>query len=80
MVPLQVPECLAASHASPHPTTLAPLGQVEDKLAWERHVFEECMSRAPVILVHLRSHSAWERMSMKLCFIMQGFPTPVVQW
>ncbi|KAK2094020.1 Myomesin-2 [Saguinus oedipus] len=53
---------------------------VEDKLAWERHSFEERISRAPEILVRLRSHTVWERMSVKLCFTVQGFPTPVVQW
>lgn len=53
---------------------------VEDKLAWERHSFEDRMSRAPEILVRLRSHTIWERMSVRLCFTVQGFPTPVVQW
>uniref|UniRef100_A0A8I4A0L9 Myomesin 2 n=1 Tax=Callithrix jacchus TaxID=9483 RepID=A0A8I4A0L9_CALJA len=53
---------------------------VEDKLAWERYSFEERISRAPEILVRLRSHTVWERMSVKLCFTVQGFPTPVVQW
>uniref|UniRef100_A0A8C6RBF2 Myomesin 2 n=1 Tax=Nannospalax galili TaxID=1026970 RepID=A0A8C6RBF2_NANGA len=53
---------------------------VGDKLAWERHSFEDRMSRAPEILVRLRSHTIWERMSVKLCFTVQGFPTPVVQW
>ncbi|XP_054576316.1 myomesin-2 [Eptesicus fuscus] len=52
----------------------------EDALAWERRVFEERMRRAPEILVRLRSHTVWERMSVKLCFTVQGFPTPVVQW
>ena len=56
------------------------LGQVEDKLAGERHSYEERMRRAPEILVRLRSHTVWERMSVKLCFTVQGFPTPVVQW
>lgn len=49
-------------------------------MAWERHVFEERMSRAPEILVRLRSHTVWEKMSVQLCFTVQGFPTPVVQW
>jgi hypothetical protein len=53
---------------------------VDDRLAWERHSFEERISRAPEILVRLRSHTVWERMSVKLCFTVQGFPTPVVQW
>ncbi|KAM9201425.1 myomesin-2 [Dugong dugon] len=53
---------------------------MEDKLAWERHSFEERMTRAPEILVRLRSHTVWEKMSVKLCFTVQGFPTPVVQW
>lgn len=60
-------------------THLLP-GQVEDQMAWERHAFEERMRRAPEILVRLRSHTIWERMSVKLCFTVQGFPTPVVQW
>lgn len=60
-------------------TVLDP-GQVDDRLAWERHSFEDRISRAPEILVRLRSHTVWERMSVKLCFTVQGFPTPVVQW
>ncbi|XP_045437610.1 myomesin-2-like, partial [Pipistrellus kuhlii] len=52
----------------------------EDALTWERRVFEERMRRAPEILVRLRSHTVWERMSVTLCFTVQGFPTPVVQW
>ncbi|TEA23730.1 hypothetical protein DBR06_SOUSAS3810090 [Sousa chinensis] len=53
---------------------------VDDSLAWERHLREERLNRAPEILVQLRSHTIWERMSVKLCFTVQGFPTPVVQW
>ncbi|KAM5278521.1 myomesin-2 isoform 2-T2 [Hipposideros larvatus] len=52
----------------------------ETTLAWERHAFEERMRRAPDILVRLRSHTVWEKTSVKLCFTVQGFPTPVVQW
>lgn len=43
-------------------------------------MFEERMRRAPEILVRLRSHTVWERSSVRLCFTVQGFPTPVVQW
>ncbi|XP_006866786.1 PREDICTED: myomesin-2-like [Chrysochloris asiatica] len=53
---------------------------VEDNQAWDRHTYEERMRRAPEILVRLRSHTVWEKMSVKLCFTVQGFPTPVVQW
>uniref|UniRef100_A0A8C0WEY5 Myomesin-2 n=1 Tax=Castor canadensis TaxID=51338 RepID=A0A8C0WEY5_CASCN len=63
---------MTTEHGVTHP--------VEDKLAWERHSFEERMSRAPEILVRLRSHTVWEKMSVRLCFTVQGFPTPVVQW
>uniref|UniRef100_A0A8C8AYK6 Myomesin 2 n=1 Tax=Otus sunia TaxID=257818 RepID=A0A8C8AYK6_9STRI len=48
-----------------------------DKLAIQRM---ESISRAPEILVRLRSHTVWEKMSVSLCFTVQGFPTPVVQW
>uniref|UniRef100_A0A8B9IK88 Myomesin 2 n=1 Tax=Anser cygnoides TaxID=8845 RepID=A0A8B9IK88_ANSCY len=44
------------------------------------HAVEERISRAPEILVRLRSHTVWEKMSVSLCFTVQGFPTPVVQW
>nr|XP_019808927.1 PREDICTED: myomesin-2-like [Bos indicus] len=67
---------LALQHAGRHGLHHA----VDDRLAWERHSFEERISRAPEILVRLRSHTVWERMSVKLCFTVQGFPTPVVQW
>uniref|UniRef100_G3V7K1 Myomesin 2 n=1 Tax=Rattus norvegicus TaxID=10116 RepID=G3V7K1_RAT len=53
---------------------------VADNLALERSSFEDRLSRAPEILVRLRSHTIWERMSVRLCFTVQGFPTPVVQW
>jgi len=49
-------------------------------MALERHVVEEKISRAPEILVRLRSHTVWEKMSVRLCFTVQGFPSPVVQW
>lgn len=65
--------------ATPHPVP-AFQQQAENTQAWERHVFEERMRRAPDILVRLRSHTVWERTSVKLCFTVQGFPTPVVQW
>lgn len=66
--------------APPGALTEPDPGQVDDRLAWERHSFEDRISRAPEILVRLRSHTVWERMSVKLCFTVQGFPTPVVQW
>ncbi|KFW07624.1 M-protein, striated muscle, partial [Fulmarus glacialis] len=53
---------------------------VEENMALERHAVEESISRAPEILVRLRSHTVWEKMSVSLCFTVQGFPTPVVQW
>ncbi|EHB02142.1 Myomesin-2 [Heterocephalus glaber] len=53
---------------------------VDAQKVWEWHDFEERMRRAPEILVRLRSHTVWERMSVTLCFTVQGFPTPVVQW
>ncbi|XP_055969960.1 myomesin-2 isoform X2 [Sorex fumeus] len=55
---------------------------VDDRLGWARSSFgfEERMGRAPEILVRLRSHTVWERMSVTLCFTVQGYPTPVVQW
>ncbi|XP_043398276.1 myomesin-2 [Chelonia mydas] len=53
---------------------------VEEQMALERHTIEESISRAPEILVRLRSHTVWEKMSVRLYFTAQGFPTPVVQW
>ncbi|XP_069462196.1 myomesin-2 isoform X2 [Ambystoma mexicanum] len=53
---------------------------VEEKMALERRIHEECISRAPDVLVRLRSHTVWEKMSVKLFFTVQGFPTPIVQW
>ncbi|XP_036851779.2 myomesin-2 isoform X1 [Manis javanica] len=72
---------LARSHAQGQLDKHAVQHMVADRLAWERYSFkEERMSRAPEILVRLRSHTVWEKMSVKLCFTVQGFPTPVVQW
>uniref|UniRef100_A0A2K6A4I0 Myomesin 2 n=1 Tax=Mandrillus leucophaeus TaxID=9568 RepID=A0A2K6A4I0_MANLE len=71
---------LARSQARDKLDKYAIQQMMEDKLAWERHTFEERISRAPEILVRLRSHTVWERMSVTLCFTVQGFPTPVVQW
>uniref|UniRef100_A0A2K5LGG1 Myomesin 2 n=1 Tax=Cercocebus atys TaxID=9531 RepID=A0A2K5LGG1_CERAT len=70
---------LARSQARDKLDKYAIQQMMEDKLAWERHTFEERISRAPEILVRLRSHTVWERMSVTLCFTVQGFPTPVVQ-
>ncbi|ETE67841.1 hypothetical protein L345_06366, partial [Ophiophagus hannah] len=53
---------------------------VEEKMALERYTVEESISRAPEFLVRLRSHTVWERMSVRLYCTVQGFPTPVVQW
>uniref|UniRef100_A0A670YN90 Myomesin 2 n=1 Tax=Pseudonaja textilis TaxID=8673 RepID=A0A670YN90_PSETE len=53
---------------------------VEEKMALERYVAEESIIRAPEFLVRLRSHTVWERMSVRLYCTVQGFPTPVVQW
>uniref|UniRef100_A0A8C4U9N2 Myomesin 2 n=1 Tax=Falco tinnunculus TaxID=100819 RepID=A0A8C4U9N2_FALTI len=65
----------ARHHAREHLDRL-----VEENMALERHALEESISRAPEILVRLRSHTVWEKMSVSLCFTVQGFPTPVVQW
>uniref|UniRef100_A0A8C7DYU0 Myomesin 2 n=1 Tax=Naja naja TaxID=35670 RepID=A0A8C7DYU0_NAJNA len=54
--------------------------QVEEKMALERYTVGESISRAPEFLVRLRSHTVWERMSVRLYCTVQGFPTPVVQW
>lgn len=54
--------------------------QVDEKLALQRMIHEECINRAPDILVRLRSHTVWEGMPVKLFFTVQGYPTPVVQW
>ncbi|XP_018430419.1 PREDICTED: myomesin-2 [Nanorana parkeri] len=53
---------------------------VEEKLSLQRQIHEECMTRAPDILVRLRSHTVWEGMPVKLFFTVQGYPTPIVQW
>ncbi|XP_053317271.1 myomesin-2 isoform X1 [Spea bombifrons] len=53
---------------------------VEEKLALQRSIHEECITRAPDILVRLRSHTVWEGMPVKLFFTVQGYPTPLVQW
>lgn len=59
---------------------LSVASQVEEKMALERYAVEDSISRAPEILVRLRSHTVWEKMAVKLFFTVQGFPTPVVQW
>ncbi|XP_003412010.1 myomesin-2 [Loxodonta africana] len=71
---------LARSFAQDKLDKYAIQQMMEDKLAWERPSHEERIIRAPEILVRLRSHTVWEKMSVKLCFTVQGFPTPVVQW
>uniref|UniRef100_A0A8C8YWF4 Myomesin 2 n=1 Tax=Prolemur simus TaxID=1328070 RepID=A0A8C8YWF4_PROSS len=71
---------LARSQARDKLDKYALLEMVEDRMSWERPSYLERMRRAPEILVRLRSHTVWERMNVKLCFTVQGFPTPVVQW
>ncbi|KAJ7422575.1 M-protein, striated muscle-like [Pitangus sulphuratus] len=70
----------ARHRAREHLDKLAVQRMVEENMALERHIVEESISRAPEILVRLRSHTIWEKMSVSLCFTVQGFPTPVVQW
>ncbi|XP_048155588.1 myomesin-2 isoform X1 [Corvus hawaiiensis] len=70
----------ARHRAREHLDRLAVQRMVEENMALERHIIEETISRAPEILVRLRSHTVWEKMSVSLCFTVQGFPTPVVQW
>uniref|UniRef100_A0A8C3YA98 Myomesin 2 n=1 Tax=Catharus ustulatus TaxID=91951 RepID=A0A8C3YA98_CATUS len=70
----------ARHRAREHLDRLAVQRMVEENMALERHIIEERISRAPEILVRLRSHTVWEKMSVSLCFTVQGFPTPVVQW
>uniref|UniRef100_A0A8C0BTN1 Myomesin 2 n=1 Tax=Buteo japonicus TaxID=224669 RepID=A0A8C0BTN1_9AVES len=70
----------ARHRAREHLDRLAIQRMVEENMALERHAVEERISRAPEILVRLRSHTVWEKMSVSLCFTVQGFPTPVVQW
>ncbi|XP_075058583.1 myomesin-2 isoform X2 [Mixophyes fleayi] len=53
---------------------------VEEKLALQRQIHEDCITRAPDILVRLRSHTVWEGMPVRLFFTVQGYPTPIVQW
>ncbi|OCT78425.1 hypothetical protein XELAEV_1802952315mg, partial [Xenopus laevis] len=52
---------------------------VEEKVALQRRIHEESISRAPDILARLRSHTVWEGMAVKLFFTVHGYPTPVVQ-
>nr|XP_034965839.1 myomesin-2 isoform X1 [Zootoca vivipara] len=66
--------------AREHLDRIAIQRMVEEKMALERYTVEENISRAPEILVRLRSHTVWEKMSVRLYFTVQGFPTPVVQW
>ncbi|XP_065537604.1 myomesin-2 isoform X1 [Lathamus discolor] len=70
----------ARHRAREHLDRLEVQRMVEENMALERHALEESISRAPEILVRLRSHTVWEKMSVSLCFTVQGFPTPVVQW
>uniref|UniRef100_A0A8C3KCF7 Myomesin 2 n=1 Tax=Calidris pygmaea TaxID=425635 RepID=A0A8C3KCF7_9CHAR len=70
----------ARHRAREHLDRLAIQRMVEENMALERHALEESISRAPEILVRLRSHTVWEKMSVSLCFTVQGFPSPVVQW
>ncbi|NWQ78706.1 MPSF protein, partial [Columbina picui] len=70
----------ARHHAREHLDRLAIQRMVEENMALERHAVEESISRAPEILVRLRSHTVWEKMSVSLCFTVQGFPSPAVQW
>uniref|UniRef100_A0A8C3LGP6 Myomesin 2 n=1 Tax=Chrysolophus pictus TaxID=9089 RepID=A0A8C3LGP6_CHRPC len=71
---------MARHHAREQLDRLAIQRMVEENMALERHAVEEKISRAPEILVRLRSHTVWEKMSVRLCFTVQGFPSPVVQW
>ncbi|RXM33321.1 Myomesin-2 [Acipenser ruthenus] len=49
-------------------------------MAFERHVREECMIRAPEFLVRLRTHTVWEKSPVKLFCTVEGYPNPIVKW
>ncbi|XP_072884397.1 myomesin-3 [Hemitrygon akajei] len=55
-------------------------GQVEKRMAEERKYSEELSIHRPEIVVGLRAHTVWEKMNVTLSCIVQGAPTPQVQW
>uniref|UniRef100_A0A8C4SND6 Myomesin 2a n=1 Tax=Erpetoichthys calabaricus TaxID=27687 RepID=A0A8C4SND6_ERPCA len=53
---------------------------VEERMALERYIHEESMSRAPDFLVRLRSHTVWEKTPVRLFCTVEGYPRPIVKW
>ncbi|XP_039594681.1 M-protein, striated muscle isoform X2 [Polypterus senegalus] len=59
---------------------LAVQRMVEERMALERRIHEESMSRAPDFLVRLRSHTVWEKTPVRLFCTVEGYPSPIVKW
>uniref|UniRef100_A0A8C4SPB9 Myomesin 2a n=1 Tax=Erpetoichthys calabaricus TaxID=27687 RepID=A0A8C4SPB9_ERPCA len=58
---------------------LAVQRMVEERMALERYIHEESMSRAPDFLVRLRSHTVWEKTPVRLFCTVEGYPRPIVK-
>ncbi|XP_051892668.1 myomesin-3 [Pristis pectinata] len=54
--------------------------KVEKRVAEERKYSEELSIHPPEFVVGLRPHTVWEKMNVTLSCIIQGAPSPQVQW
>lgn len=60
-------------------TSLAITREVQEMMSVKKKVVVQA-DKAPEFLVALRSHTLWEKMSVKLFCTVEGTPTPIVQW
>ncbi|XP_069751190.1 myomesin-3 isoform X3 [Narcine bancroftii] len=55
-------------------------GKVEKRMAEERKCSEELSAHQPEFVIGLRPHTVWEKMNVTLSCIVQGAPSPQVNW
>uniref|UniRef100_A0AAY4AK31 Myomesin 2a n=1 Tax=Denticeps clupeoides TaxID=299321 RepID=A0AAY4AK31_9TELE len=70
----------AAIQKESRPVLASLFGGVVEKRMSVKKQTPEMMDKAPDFLVNLRSHTIWEKSTVKLFCTVQGKPAPIVQW
>ncbi|XP_028828618.1 myomesin-2 isoform X2 [Denticeps clupeoides] len=73
----QLNQIKVATHAQVE--NIALTREVEKRMSVKKQT-PEMMDKAPDFLVNLRSHTIWEKSTVKLFCTVQGKPAPIVQW
>uniref|UniRef100_A0AAY4AEM1 Myomesin 2a n=1 Tax=Denticeps clupeoides TaxID=299321 RepID=A0AAY4AEM1_9TELE len=73
----QLNQIKVATHAQVE--NIALTREVKKRMSVKKQT-PEMMDKAPDFLVNLRSHTIWEKSTVKLFCTVQGKPAPIVQW